>query len=147
MSRFQDLLVLKNLLDCDAVGKEVAAVTFVELLDKYDSTYHFDDPAEEIIHLSTREKLFTEEEVPVVNYLVSELYGHDIMGILCKKMEERDEADNKMLERADQAFWQVIANYHPEIKSGDLSPTTTAALHTAQRQAYFEWYKLNKGHK
>jgi len=147
MSRKQELSHLKIFLDTGVVGEEVAAVAFVNILDKYDSLYHFDEMAEDIQtgDLSSTERIFkTKAECDVVNDLRNRLYKHDIMGLLVAKYEEREQFDDDVLKRADAAFWSVVADAHPEIKTGDLAPDTVMTLNDAQKRAYFAWIKANK---
>jgi len=47
------------------------------------------------------------------------------------------------VQNALDAFWDTIADAHPEAKTGDLSPATTAALEDAANKALDEWVAQN----
>jgi hypothetical protein len=49
----------------------------------------------------------------------------------------------EILEDAALAFWVIVAESHPQAKSGDLSPGTTAYLKHAMREALVEWIRYN----
>jgi hypothetical protein len=48
-----------------------------------------------------------------------------------------------LVEDANQAFWQVIAERFPQARSGDRSPLATMKLHLAQEEAVKEWIANN----
>ena len=54
----------------------------------------------------------------------------------------------KAIERADDAFWAVIAKSFPEAKSGDFDPMATKKWDDACEEAVNQWLHLNvqKGH-
>ena len=47
------------------------------------------------------------------------------------------------IEKAEDAFWQVIGEHFPEAKSGDFSPEQTAAWNEALRDAVEGWVANN----
>jgi hypothetical protein len=50
---------------------------------------------------------------------------------------------HNLVEDANQAFWQVIAERFPQARNGDLSPWATIKLHLAQEEAVKEWITNN----
>jgi polyhydroxyalkanoate synthesis regulator phasin len=45
---------------------------------------------------------------------------------------------------AEMAFWDAVASSFPEIKSGDLSPSDSAKLEKAMKEAIQSWYVGNQ---
>ena len=41
------------------------------------------------------------------------------------------------------AFWETVAQRHPDAETGDLSPLTTFALEIAAQHAVTEWIESN----
>jgi hypothetical protein len=48
-----------------------------------------------------------------------------------------------VVETASCAFWQSVADALPAIKTGDLDPPITAALHAAMNNAVIRWVEIN----
>lgn len=49
-----------------------------------------------------------------------------------------------LLMKAQDAFWEVIADNHPEIKTGNFSPFDALYFDGVCKQAYEIWLKSNK---
>jgi hypothetical protein len=49
----------------------------------------------------------------------------------------------EILSKAQDAFWEVIALNHPEIKTGDFGPTATLNFDEACEWAYESWTAWN----
>ena len=74
MTKLQALSIVQ--LACIAgLDKDVVAKNFVDVLNKYESIYHFDDSAEHIISYITRSPLFNDEESKVCNVIRDYCYG------------------------------------------------------------------------
>ena len=54
-----------------------------------------------------------------------------------------NERIEKAVRDADDAFWGVIAEKFPEIKTGDLSPDAVFTLRLAQEKAVKRWLTSN----
>lgn len=50
---------------------------------------------------------------------------------------------DSLVQEAEAAFWEVIANRFPDAKTGDLSPLATIRLSQAQEEAVKEWIANN----
>ena len=50
---------------------------------------------------------------------------------------------NKVFEEAEIAFWGSVAESLPEIKTGDFSPSDSAKLEKAMKEAIQSWYEGN----
>jgi hypothetical protein len=50
---------------------------------------------------------------------------------------------NKVMEEAQDAFWEVIVKRFPEAKTGDLSPERTVAFDEVAKHAIEEWVRNN----
>jgi hypothetical protein len=51
--------------------------------------------------------------------------------------------DADVVEEAQEAFWAVVAKYHPEVESGDFLPTEQWAFAVACERAYAHWLDIN----
>jgi len=49
----------------------------------------------------------------------------------------------KAVEEADMAFWATVADFLPEVETGDLDPSTTRDLIKAMEKAVTMWVKYN----
>lgn len=58
-------------------------------------------------------------------------------------MSKTEDRIREALMEADLAFWDVIAEKFPEVKTGDLDPMTTMGLSAEQEKAVHEWLTLN----
>jgi hypothetical protein len=59
-----------------------------------------------------------------------------------ERPEARAEID-ALIEKAEDAFWRVVADHFPAVTTGDLSPSTTAVFSSAAEAAVTEWIELN----
>ena len=50
---------------------------------------------------------------------------------------------NRVMEKAQDAFWEVVVEGFPSAKSGDLSPERSSVLDDAARAAIEEWVNNN----
>jgi hypothetical protein len=50
---------------------------------------------------------------------------------------------NTLVDKAEDAFWQVVVRRYPTVKTGDLSPSTTMDFQQAARRAISEWIWAN----
>ena len=53
------------------------AIIFITGLVEQKRTFHYEDPIEEMINGLTGKRLFTDDEVPLINQRVNELFGFD----------------------------------------------------------------------
>ena len=51
---------------------------------------------------------------------------------------------NEVFDEAETAFWGSVAEALPEIKTGDFSPSDSAKLEKAMKEAIQSWYKGNQ---
>ncbi len=51
---------------------------------------------------------------------------------------------DKVFEEAEMAFWGAVAEALPEIKTGDFSPSDSAKLEKAMKEAIKSWYEGNQ---
>lgn len=51
---------------------------------------------------------------------------------------------DKVFEEAEMAFWEAVAESLPEIKSGDFSPSDSAKIEKAMKEAIQSWYEGNQ---
>lgn len=54
-----------------------AAKAFIRWLGDEDLSFHFDDRVEQIVDIRTGERVFTDEEVPLVNARTEEIFGFE----------------------------------------------------------------------
>ena len=54
----------------------------------------------------------------------------------------KEEID-KVVQKADNAFWDAVAKSYPEIRTGDLDPTTTGKLRLMMKEAVVIWLSYN----
>jgi hypothetical protein len=52
--------------------------------------------------------------------------------------------DTQVLENAQAAFWQVIAQAFPAVTTGDFPPDASATFDAAIKQAVTTWLEFNK---
>jgi len=57
-----------------------------------------------------------------------------------KKMERRI---NKIVPKAEDAFWDVIAKEFKEVKTGDFGPGELHAIQEAMKTAVYRWLENN----
>jgi hypothetical protein len=60
-----------------------------------------------------------------------------------EKAGYKKEDIHKVAQKADDAFWAVVADSYPEIKTGDLDPTTTGNLRLMMEEAIIIWLNTN----
>jgi hypothetical protein len=67
--------------------------------------------------------------------------GYEVLdeALLSEDKKRLEEA----VEKAGEAFWAVIAESYPEIKSGDFPPDATFAFDNAQEKAVKTWLGFN----
>jgi hypothetical protein len=51
---------------------------------------------------------------------------------------------NEIIEKAQEAFWKVIAESFPEITSGDFPPDADFRFNAACKDAITTWHSMNK---
>jgi hypothetical protein len=57
--------------------------------------------------------------------------------------DDRDRDLEALVERATDAFWEVVARHYPDAESGDLSPERTIVFHSLSGEVIREWIRNN----
>jgi hypothetical protein len=74
------------------------------------------------------------------------IVGDGIIGEIDDLLNEgiEDENLNRVVDAAQEKFWEVVASMHPEIKTGDLDPMSVVKLESAMAEAIAKWVMINK---
>ncbi|HUT97326.1 MAG TPA: hypothetical protein VMW60_04325 [Dehalococcoidales bacterium] len=51
---------------------------------------------------------------------------------------------DEVIEKAQDAFWKVVAESYPEVKTGDLPPEAVLDFEEASQNAVQAWLRWNK---